>query len=132
MPGPCPPRPSWGPTRGEPRFVAPVMPDDTHETAIGRRVFLAAAAAGTAGVIFGSRIQGWLEGKVGPLLAKDPTGLLALLPIGQFRIYTVPSSIPDRSRAEYRLKVKGLVEHETVLTFDDLTAMPKTHLQRDF
>jgi DMSO/TMAO reductase YedYZ molybdopterin-dependent catalytic subunit len=108
------------------------MADDTHETAIGRRVFLGAAVAGTAGVIFGSRIQGWLERTVGPVLAKDPTGLLALLPIGRFRIYTVTSNIPDRSRAAYRLTVKGLVEHETVFTFNELTAMPKTHLRRDF
>jgi DMSO/TMAO reductase YedYZ molybdopterin-dependent catalytic subunit len=108
------------------------MAEGTHETAIGRRVFLGVAAAGAAGVIFGDRIQGWLERNVGPVLAKDPTGLLALLPIGRFRIYTVTSDIPDRSRAAYRLNVTGLVEHETVFTFDELTAMPKTDLQRDF
>ena len=108
------------------------MDQDSHETAIGRRVFLGLAVFGATGVIFGSRIQGWLERNVGPLLVKDPTGLLALLPIGRFRIYSVTANLPDRSLSEYRLHVRGLVDHEIVLTFDELTAMPKTHLVRDF
>ena len=78
------------------------------QTAIGRRVFLGVAAFAATGVVFGTEIQGWLERNVGPLLARDPTGLLALLPIGRFRIYTVTSDLPSRSRAEYRLRVRGL------------------------
>jgi DMSO/TMAO reductase YedYZ molybdopterin-dependent catalytic subunit len=108
------------------------MRDDTSETAVGRRVFLGLLGAGAAGVVFGSAIQGWLERNVGPLLARDPTGLLALLPIGRFRIYSVTADLPSRSRSEYRLTVKGLVGRETVLTFEELAAMPKTHLVRDF
>lgn len=99
---------------------------------MGRRVFLGVLAAGAAGVVFGAQVQGWLERNVGPVLAKDPTGLLALLPIGRFRIYSVTSDLPDRSRSSYRLKVTGLVQRETVLRFDDLTAMPTTRLTRDF
>ena len=102
------------------------------ETAIGRRVFLGLATFGTVGVLFGSQIQGWLERNVGPILTKDPTGLLQLLPIGNFRIYSVTTDLPDRSRAQYRLTVKGLVDREVVLTFDELTAMPRTRLVRDF
>ncbi len=106
--------------------------DEPRETAVGRRVFLGLAAFAATGVVFGTQIQGWLERNVGPVLAKDPTGILSLLPIGRFRIYSVTSSLPDRSRAEYRLRVRGLVDHETVLTFADLAAMPKTSLRRDF
>jgi DMSO/TMAO reductase YedYZ molybdopterin-dependent catalytic subunit len=95
-------------------------------------MFLGLLGFGAVGVVFGSSIQGWLERNVGPVLAKDPTGLLALLPIGRFRIYSVTADLPSRSRSEYRLTVKGLVDHETVLTFDDLAAMPKTRLTRDF
>jgi DMSO/TMAO reductase YedYZ molybdopterin-dependent catalytic subunit len=95
-------------------------------------VFLGLLGFGAGGIVFGSAVQGWLERNVGPVLAKDPTGLLALLPIGRFRIYSVTSDMPDQSRQAYRLTVKGLVDRETVLTFDDLTAMPKTHLVRDF
>ena len=95
-------------------------------------MFLGLLGFGAAGIVFGSSVQGWLERNVGPVLAKDPTGLLALLPIGRFRIYSVTSDLPDRSRSAYRLTVKGLVDHKTVLTFADLAAMPKTHLTRDF
>lgn len=108
------------------------MRDDTHETAVGRRVFLGLLGFGAVGVVFGTSIQGWLERNVGPVLAKDPTGLLALLPIGRFRIYSVTADLPSRGRAEYRLTVKGLVDRKTVLTFDELAAMPKTRLTRDF
>ena len=106
--------------------------DEPRETAIGRRVFLGLAAFAATGVVFGTQIQGWLERNVGPVLAKDPTGILALLPIGRFRIYSVTSNLPSRTPAEYRLRVRGLVDQETVLTFGELTAMPKTHLRRDF
>jgi DMSO/TMAO reductase YedYZ molybdopterin-dependent catalytic subunit len=108
------------------------MRDDTSETAVGRRVFLGVLGFGAAGVVFGSRVQGWLERNVGPILVKDPTGLLALLPIGRFRIYSVTADLPDRSRSEYRLTVRGLVDRPTVLTFDELAAMPKTRVTQDF
>ena len=88
--------------------------------------------AGAVGVVTGAAVQGWLERNVGPLIARDPTGLLALLPIGRFRIYSVVGDMPDESRADYRLKVRGLVDRELDLTFDDLRAMPATHLTRDF
>src|SRR4029079_13812090 len=65
-------------------------------------------------------------------LSKDPTGLASLLPIGRFRIYTVTGGLPERSRDEWRLRVHGLVDHELDLTFDDLRALPRTHLKRDF
>ncbi len=108
------------------------MDQGSHETAIGRRVFLGLAAFAATGFVFGSQIQGWLERNVGPLLVKDPTGLLALLPIGRFRIYSVTASVPSRSRADYRLRVRGLVDRDLSLTYDEITAMPKTHLVRDF
>jgi len=108
------------------------MDQGSHETAVGRRVFLGLAAFAATGFVFGSQIQGWLERNVGPLLVKDPTGLLALLPIGRFRIYSVTANLPNRSRADYRLHVRGLVDHDVVLTYDELTAMQKTHLVRDF
>ena len=108
------------------------MDQGSHETAIGRRVFLGLAAFAATGLVFGSQIQGWLERNVGPLLVKDPTGLLALLPIGRFRIYSVTASLPDRSPADYRLHVRGLVDHEVTLTLDELRRMPRTHLVRDF
>ena len=95
-------------------------------------MFLGIIGAGAVGVVAGASIQGWLERTVGPLISRDPTGLFALLPIGRFRIYTVTSDLPERSRDEYRLGVNGLVERELDLTFDDLLALPSTALDRDF
>ena len=99
---------------------------------VGRRVFLGLLGVGAAGVLLGARIQDWLEREVGPLIAKDGTGLASLLPIGRFRIYTVTGGLPSRSRADYRLKVDGLVDQPFTLTYDELVAMPPTKLTRDF
>src|SRR6476620_8639917 len=109
---------------------SPVM--DEHGTPVGRRVFFGLVGLGAAGVLLGARIQDWLEREVGPLIAKDGTGLASLLPIGRFRIYTVTGGLPSRSRADYRLKVDGLVDQPFTLTYDELVAMPPTKLTRDF
>lgn len=99
---------------------------------IGRRVFLGILGIGAAGVVTGAAIQGWLERNVAPIIGRDPTGLLALLPIGRFRIYTVTGGLPERSRGDYRLRVAGLVERELDLSFDDLLALPSAEVKRDF
>ena len=101
-------------------------------TPVGRRAFLGRLGLGAVGLVAGSGVQHWLERTVAPVIARDPTGLLALLPIGRFRIYTVTGSLPDRARREYRLAVRGLVDRELDLSFSDLTAMEPTHLTRDF
>jgi DMSO/TMAO reductase YedYZ molybdopterin-dependent catalytic subunit len=95
-------------------------------------VFLGLLGVGAAGVVFGARIQNWLEDNLGKYIAKDGSGLASLLPIGRFRIYSVTDSIPSRSRQAYRLKVKGLVTQPIELTYADLRAMPATTLHRDF
>jgi DMSO/TMAO reductase YedYZ molybdopterin-dependent catalytic subunit len=83
-------------------------------------------------VLLGARVQDWLERQLGPLIAKDGTGLAALLPIGRFRIYTVTGGLPSRSRADYKLDVGGLVDRPFQLTYDELVAMTPTNLTRDF
>jgi DMSO/TMAO reductase YedYZ molybdopterin-dependent catalytic subunit len=111
---------------------APSPAPEATGTPVGRRVFLSLLGVGAAGVLLGARVQDWLEREVGPLIAKDGTGLAALLPIGRFRIYTVTGGLPSRSRADYRLKVDGLVEQPFTLTYDELVRMPPTKLTRDF
>jgi DMSO/TMAO reductase YedYZ molybdopterin-dependent catalytic subunit len=101
-------------------------------TPVGRRVFLGLVGLGAVGVVFGARGQDWLERVVSPVIAKDGTGLSALLPIGRFRIYTVTGGLPSRSRAKYRLRVTGLVDHELDLGYHDVLALPVTKLTRDF
>ena len=99
---------------------------------VGRRVFLGLLGVGAIGVLTGARIQDWLERAVGPLIAKDGTGLSALLPIGRFRIYTVTGDLPSRSRESYALHVRGLVPQPVTLSYADLIGMAPTSLTRDF
>lgn len=99
---------------------------------VGRRVFLGLLGLGVVGVATGAAVQGWLERTIAPIIGRDPTGLAALLPIGRFRIYTVTGELPSRSRADYTLRVRGLVDTPVELSYDDLTAMPVTRLTRDF
>ena len=99
---------------------------------VGRRVFLGLLGLGAAGILLGAQAQDWLEREVGPLIAKDGTGLASLLPIGRFRIYTVTGDLPSRSRADYRLQVKGLVDQPLTLSYADIVAMQPTALTRDF
>ena len=95
-------------------------------------MFFGLVGLGAAGILLGAQAQNWLERVVGPLIAKDGTGLASLLPIGRFRIYTVTGDLPSRSRADYHLRVRGLVNEELRLTYADITAMKPTELTRDF
>jgi DMSO/TMAO reductase YedYZ molybdopterin-dependent catalytic subunit len=101
-------------------------------TPVGRRVFLGLLGLGAVGVATGAAVQGWLERNVGPIVGLDPTGLSALLPIGRFRLYTVTGDFPVRERAEYTLRVGGLVDQPLELSFADLRRMPRAALTRDF
>jgi DMSO/TMAO reductase YedYZ molybdopterin-dependent catalytic subunit len=115
-----------------------VPPTDLAEPAerggapVGRRVFFGLVGVGAAGVLLGARAQDWLERAIGPLISKDGTGLASLLPVGRFRIYTVTGDLPSRSRADWSLKVGGLVDQPLQLSYADLVAMPPTMLTRDF
>jgi DMSO/TMAO reductase YedYZ molybdopterin-dependent catalytic subunit len=100
---------------------------------VGRRVVLGLAALGAAGVVGGNWLQNRLADILGPLEYRDPTGLIAALPLGQtFRLYSVTGSVPTRTATTYRLAVSGLVERPTTYTLADLQALPQTALVRDF
>jgi DMSO/TMAO reductase YedYZ molybdopterin-dependent catalytic subunit len=58
--------------------------------------------------------------------------LASLLPFGRFRIYSVTTELPARSRAAYTLRVHGLVDAERTFTYDELVAMTPTEMTRDF
>jgi DMSO/TMAO reductase YedYZ molybdopterin-dependent catalytic subunit len=100
---------------------------------VGRRTILGLAALGAAGVLGGNWAQNALGRLLGPLEARDPTGLLSLLPIGQtFRFYSVTGSVPTRGAADYRLDVSGLVGRPASYSLADLRVMPQASLVRDF
>ena len=95
-------------------------------------MILGVAGLGALGVLFGAKAQDWLENTVGPALSKDGTGLSAFLPIGRFRIYDVTGEMPSKSKADYRLRVHGLVDNPFTLTYQELVALPPTKLTKDF
>ncbi|MGH3497338.1 MAG: molybdopterin-dependent oxidoreductase [Nocardioidaceae bacterium] len=100
---------------------------------VGRRTVLGLLALGGAGVIGGSSVQNWLAGVLAPIESRDPTGLVALFPLGDaFRFYSVTGSVPTRTAASYRLSVAGLVDHSATYTLADLQALPHTHLVSEF
>jgi DMSO/TMAO reductase YedYZ molybdopterin-dependent catalytic subunit len=107
-------------------------PSADRGTPVGRRVFLGLIGLAAAGVVFGSKVQDFLERSVAPVVAKDGTGLSGLLPIGRFRLYTVTSGFPSRATADYTLKVGGLVDQPFQLSYAELLALPPTHLTKDF
>jgi DMSO/TMAO reductase YedYZ molybdopterin-dependent catalytic subunit len=107
--------------------------DEAHEgTAIGRRVVLGLLGLGAASVAAGPWVSGWLGGLAGELSKHDPTGLSGLIPGAGWRYYTVTSGFPYRRPDQYRLTVTGNVERELTLTTDDLRALPRTRVTRDF
>ena len=99
---------------------------------MGRRVFLGMVAVGVGGVLYGAKAADLLERAIGPLTARDGSGLLSLFPVGRFRIYSVTNSLPSRSVPEYRLTVDGAVATSLSLSVADLRSMPPTRLQKDF
>ncbi|MDP9403614.1 MAG: molybdopterin-dependent oxidoreductase [Actinomycetota bacterium] len=102
-------------------------------TPVGRRVFLGMLGLGAAGVVWGSGVADAFNRLLAPLAAADRTGLTGLLPAaGRFRIYSVVGFLPERTAAEYRLKVTGLVERPLELTLADIKAMAPTRLVKDF
>jgi DMSO/TMAO reductase YedYZ molybdopterin-dependent catalytic subunit len=100
---------------------------------IGRRIVLGMLGLGAAGIVVGDRVQASLESALRPVAESDPTGLSSFVPTtGRFRIYSVTSHMPERTAADYRLTVDGMVERPLTLTLDDLTSRPQTELVMDF
>ncbi len=100
---------------------------------IGRRVVLGMLGLGAAGIAFGDSVQSTIESALRPVTRNDPTGLTSFVPTaGRFRIYSVTAHMPERSAADYRLTVDGMVDTPLTLTLDDLTSRPQSELTMDF
>lgn len=98
---------------------------DEQGVAVGRRVFLGLLGLAGLGVAFGPALQDKLAAVARPVANVLPSG-------GRFRIYTVVGSLPHRDRADYRLRVDGLVDQPYDLDYAALTALEPTALTRDF
>ncbi|MGW8885604.1 molybdopterin-dependent oxidoreductase [Streptomyces sp. NPDC055749] len=107
-------------------------PPDAEGPPVGRRLILAVLGAGAAAVVAAPALQRAMETGLGAVADKDPTGLTGLLPNGGgFRYYSVASSVPKKSAADYRLTVDGLVDRPATYTLDSLKALPQTRMVRD-
>jgi DMSO/TMAO reductase YedYZ molybdopterin-dependent catalytic subunit len=119
--------------------VKPEQPEPQSEGAekaegrpLGRRVLLGTLGLGALGVVAAPALQKGMEGFLGAVSGKDPTGLTGLLPNGGgFRYYSVTASVPNKNAETYRLTVDGLVDKPTSYTLADLRALPQTRLVKD-
>jgi DMSO/TMAO reductase YedYZ molybdopterin-dependent catalytic subunit len=100
---------------------------------VGRRIVLGMLGLGALGVLFGKHLQDAESAVLAPLQEHDPSGLTSLLPAGDtFRFYSVTYREPQRTPADYRLDIDGLVQHPVTLTLADLDTMPQTTMVEDF
>ena len=119
-------------------MVDPVTPPEVsfppEDRPVGRRALLGMLGLGGVGILWGAKAQARMEELLRPLTINDQTGLSSFLPsTGRFRIYTVTGTLPDRSEAEYRLKVDGDVDNPVTLDLADLRdRLPQTSLTKDF
>jgi len=119
--------------------VKPEQPEPEPEGAekaegrpLGRRVLLGTLGLGALGVVAAPALQKGMEGFLGAVSGKDPTGLTGLLPNGGgFRYYSVTASVPNKNAENYRLTVDGLVDKPTSYTLADLRALPQTRMVKD-
>ncbi|WP_327270000.1 molybdopterin-dependent oxidoreductase [Streptomyces sp. NBC_01218] len=107
-------------------------PPGTEGAPVGRRLVLSMLGLGAAAVVAAPVLQRAVSAGVEALAAKDPTGLTGLLPAGGgFRYYSVAASVQEKSAADYRLTVDGLVDRPASYTLDALAALPQTRTVRD-
>src|SRR5919112_6017819 len=90
---------------------------------VGRRVFLGLLGLGALGIVGGARLQDGLSALLAPVMTRDPTGLVSLLPLGTtFRYYSVTGAVDEQDAEDYRLGVSGLVGRPGRHTLADLAA----------
>jgi DMSO/TMAO reductase YedYZ molybdopterin-dependent catalytic subunit len=99
---------------------------------VGRRLFLGLVALGAGAVVAGGPLSRGFNNLHAKVSAHDPTGLSGLIPGGGWRYYTVSDGYPGVDHSTYRLNVVGLVDKPLHLSLDDLQALPRTKLVRDF
>jgi DMSO/TMAO reductase YedYZ molybdopterin-dependent catalytic subunit len=108
-------------------------PKPSDGTPVGRRVILGLLTLGGVGILGGNKLQNGLSRLLMPIEEHDPTGLIALFPLGDaFRYYSVAGSVPTPSATSYRLTVSGLVARRASYTLQDLKRMPQSSLVQDF
>ncbi len=106
----------------------------TSTTPIGRRVVLGLLGLGAVGIAVGASVQNGLDGVIGAVANRDPTGISGLIPAGSgFRYYSVTGTVPAVAESDYTLEVGGLVDRPVELSFADLVNdLPQVAMTKDF
>lgn len=92
---------------------------------MGRRIVLAMAALGAAGIAVGASVQRGVNRALAPINQVLPAA-------GGFRLYSVVGSVRRRPPETYALTVGGLVTRPRTFTFAELGTLPQTRLTKDF
>lgn len=100
---------------------------------IGRRAVLGLLGLGAVGVVTGSSVQNRLGAMLASVQMRDPTGLTSQIPLGDsWRYYSVTGAVEPRDRADYTLRVSGLVDQPASYSFADLEGLPQTSFDDTF
>ena len=119
-------------------MVHPLQPREysfpPEDRPVGRRALLGMIGLGGIGILWGAKVQSWMEDVLRPVTINDQTGLSSFLPsTGRFRIYTVTGGLPSRRDADYRLTIDGDVDTSATLDLTDLRQrLPQTSMTKDF
>ena len=87
----------------------------------GRGLFIATVAGGLTSLAWGKAVWGHVSKVVSPVAAT----IAPILPTQGWRIYTVSDHMPTFDPATWTMKVGGLVEKPTSLTYAHLRALPR-------
>ncbi len=97
----------------------------------GRRTFLAVVAGGLSSLWWGKAAWDWLSAALQPAADVLPSQVRGVVPSG-WRIYTVAATMPRFDRRTWRLRIDGLVERPTALSYDELLRLPRAEQVSDF
>jgi len=96
------------------------MADQPEPRRYGRGLFLVTVAGGLTSLAWGKTAWDHVSKAIGPA-----ESLVPLIPSGGWRIYTVSGSMPHFDPATWRLRVAGLVQQPTSLTYEHLRSLPR-------
>ena len=97
------------------------MADQPEPRRYGRGLFLVTVAGGLSSLAWGKAAWSHVSGVVSPV-AGD---IAPILPTQGWRIYTVSDHMPTFDPATWQLRVGGLVETPTTLTYARLRSLPR-------
>jgi DMSO/TMAO reductase YedYZ molybdopterin-dependent catalytic subunit len=97
------------------------MADQPEPRRYGRGLFLVTVAGGLSSLAWGKAAWSHVSGVVSPV-AGD---IAPILPTQGWRIYTVSDHMPTFDPATWQLRVGGLVEKPTTLTYAHLRSLPR-------